>query len=238
MPCRRRPTCSRSSPFSDVRYPTAPKSPVDLQQRTSCPIRRALDGHLDVVSRAESQSQQWLRVSDVCPARRSGLADGQASGSLPGRKPRSAGSRSGVWAQLWRLRRRAGGPRCAGAAGVDGCGVQNVRGAQHHAFGALSAGGDGRLAGAVGRSTRKRSCDGRRRFAGERGGAGGWRCLAHEVSIRMGVGLTVRGARPRRKVSMTRIRPPQQGQGGSSGSSGSTTAAAAVGLAVSGGSGS
>ncbi len=200
-------------------------------------VGRALNHYPNVACQAEGQSRQWLRVSDACPARRPGLADGQASGSLPGRKPRSAGSRSGVWAQLWRLRRRAGRPRCADEAGVDGCGVQDVPGAQHRAFRAHSAGGDCSLAGAVGRSTRKRSCDGRRRFAGERGRLGDWRCLAHEVSIRMGVGITVRGAWPRRKVSMMRIRPPQQGQGGSSGSSGST-AAAAVGLAVAGGSGS
>ncbi len=149
---------------------------------------------LNVIFSAVSSRRLWLRVSDACPARRPGLADGQASGSLPGRKPRSAGSRSGVWAQLWRLRRRAGRTRCADEAGVDSRGVQDVPGAQHHTFRAHSAGGDCSLAGAVGRSTRKRSCDGRRRFAGERGGAGGWRWLAHEVSIRTGVGLTVRGA--------------------------------------------
>ncbi len=145
-----------------------------------------------VVFPAESRSPLRLRVSDACPARRPGLADGQASGSLPGRKPRSAGNRSGVWAQLWRLRRGAGGPRCADEAVVGRRGVKDVLGAERPASWTRDGGGHCSLAGAVGSPRRKRPRGGTRRFAGE--DEAGWRCLAHEVLIRIGVGLTVRGA--------------------------------------------
>ena len=89
---------------------------------------------LNVSNRELSQRPLRLRVSDAGPARRLELAGGLASGSLPGRKPRSAGSRAGGGVRLWRLRRRAGGPRWADEADGDCRGVQDVLCAAHDAF--------------------------------------------------------------------------------------------------------
>ena len=76
------------------------------------------------------------------------------------------------------------GSRCADGATVGRRGVKDVLGAEYLASWTRAGGGQCSAAGAVGSPRRKRSHGGTLRFAGE--DEAGWRCLVHEVSIRMG----------------------------------------------------